>query len=375
MKFKLFIVLFIGSALLTSCGQKNEEGSTVDNNNIDSLIGLYPDSLPLLLKKSEMLIAESMYGDALNFAAKSFRLDSTNETARMLYAKSLNNRPERTTQDILTARRHFQTIVNADSLNKEAFVQLGLTFTQLSEFDQAFVNINKALRIDKKFRDAYVAKGTTYRMEIVNIESEIQSIGNEDQQKVGALAREIKERWDLMKSSYETAVQQDPEFFEAYFELGRIYQMEGDKICIEYFTTAHELKPEIKEIEYYLAFSKQHYGQGPQVEDARSMYRQMATGDEEEKTCEFTSQCVSYPSLALFQLGHLKQFYDNDLDSAIYFYNSATKSAPDFVEAYHNMGMCYDLKGNKTQALKKFGQALKFDPEYTLSREYADRIK
>ena len=245
----------------------------------------------------------------------------------------------------------------------------------MSEFDQAFVNINKALRIDKKFRDAYVAKGTTYRMEIVNIESEIQSIGNEDQQKVGALAREIKERWDLMKSSYETAVQQDPEFFEAYFELGRIYQMEGDKICIEYFTTAHELKPEIKEIEYYLAFSKQHYGQGPQVEDARSMYRQMATGDEEEKTCEFTSQCVSYPSLALFQLGHLKQFYDNDLDSAIYFYNSATKSAPDFVEAYHNMGMCYDLKGNKTQALKKFGQALKFDPEYTLSREYADRIK
>ena len=151
--------------------------------------------------------------------------------------------------------------------------------------------------------------------------------------------------------------------------------MEGDKICIEYFTTAHELKPEIKEIEYYLAFSKQYYGQGPQVEDARSMYRQMATGDEEEKTCEFTSQCVSYPSLALFQLGHLKQFYDNDLDSAIYFYNSATKSAPDFVEAYHNMGMCYDLKGNKTQALKKFGQALKFDPEYTLSREYADRIK
>lgn len=375
MKLKLFTVLFIGSALLSSCGQKNEEVSTVDNNNIDSLIGLYPDSLPLLLKKSEMLITESMYGYALNFAAKSFRLDSTNETARMLYAKSLNNRPERTTQDILTARRHFQTIVNADSLNKEAFVQLGLTFTQLSEFDQAFVNINKALRIDKKFRDAYVAKGTTYRMEIVNIESEIQSIGNEDQQKVGALAREIKERWDLMKSSYETAVQQDPEFFEAYFELGRIYQMEGDKICIEYFTTAHELKPEIKEIEYYLAFSKQHYGQGPQVEDARSMYRQMATGDEEEKTCEFTSQCVSYPSLALFQLGHLKQFYDNDLDSAIYFYNSATKSAPDFVEAYHNMGMCYDLKGNKTQALKKFGQALKFDPEYTLSREYADRIK
>ena len=184
MKLKLFTVLFIGSALLTSCGQKNEEVSTVDNNNIDSLIGLYPDSLPLLLKKSELLIAESMYREALNFAAKSFRLDITNETARMLYAKSLNNRPERTTQDILTARRHFQTIVNADSLNKEAFVQLGLTFTQLSEFDQAFVNINKALRIDKKFRDAYVAKGTTYRMEIVNIESEIQSIGNEDQQKV-----------------------------------------------------------------------------------------------------------------------------------------------------------------------------------------------
>lgn len=51
MKFKLFTVLFIGSALLTSCGQKNEEGSTIDNNNIDSLIGLYPDSLPLTAKE------------------------------------------------------------------------------------------------------------------------------------------------------------------------------------------------------------------------------------------------------------------------------------------------------------------------------------
>lgn len=371
-RFLFLITLLTFPFIMASCGGKNNGDEVVDNTNIDSLLTLYPDSLPLLIKKSQLLVDESRYSDALNYAAKSFRLDSNNTEARMLYAKVLNNRAERTTQDIMTAQRHFKTIVSKDSTNKEVFVQLGLTHTQLSDFDNAFININKALRLDKKYRDAYIAKGTTYRMEIVNIENEILAIGNEDEQKVGALANEIKERWDLMKSSYETAVQQDPTFFIAYFELGKIYQMEGDKICIEYFKTAHDLKPEIKEIEYYLAFAKQHNGE---VDAARSMYRQMATGDEEEKSCSFTSQCVSYPSLALFQLGHIKQFYDNDLDSAIYFYNSATKSAPDFVEAYHNMGMCYDIKGNKTQALKRFAQALKFDPEFTLSREYADSIR
>lgn len=369
----LFLIMLSAMPLMfLSCGGRSEGEVIANDQNIDSLLGLYPDSLPLLLKKSQLLIDESQFSDALNYAAKSFRLDSNNIEARMLYAKVLNNRAERTTQDIMTAQRHFQSIVLQDSTNKEAYVQLGLTYTQLSDFDNAFININNALRIDKKYRDAYIAKGTTYRMEIVNIENEILAIGNEDQQKVGALANEIKERWDLMKSSYETAVQQDPEFYLAYFELGKIYQMEGDKICIEYFTTAHELKPEIREIEYYLAFARQHYGD---VDGARTMYRKMATGEEEEKSCSFTSQCVSYPSLALFQLGHIKQFYDNDLDSAIYFYNSATKSAPDFVEAYHNMGMCYDIKGNKTLALKKFGQALKFDPDFTLSREYADSIR
>lgn len=371
-KILVLISLSVLTVLFNSCGNRSVEDTVVDKSNIDSLLTLYPDSLPLLLKKSQLLVDESLFSEAMNYAAKSFRLDSNNIEARMLYAKVLNNKPERTTQDIMTAQRHFKTIVSKDSTNKEAYVQLGLTHTQLSDFDNAFININKALRLDKKYRDAYIAKGTTYRMEIVNIENEILAIGNEDQQKVGALAREIQERWDLMKSSYETAVQQDPTFFIAYFELGKIYQMEGDKICIEYFTTAHELKPEIREIEYYLAFAKQHNGE---VDAARNIYRKMATGDEEEKSCSFTSQCVSYPSLALFQLGHIKQFYDNDLDSALYFYNSATKSAPDFVEAYHNMGMCYDIKGNKTLALKKFGQALKFDPDFTLSREYADSIR
>lgn len=369
----LLMIAFSAIPLMfISCGSRTDAETAATNDNIDSLISLYPDSLPLLLKKSQLLIDDSQFSEAMSYAAKSFRLDSNNMEARMLYAEVLNNRPERSTEDIMTAQRHFKTIVDKDSTNKEAYVQLGLTHTQLSDFDNAFININKALRLDKKYRDAYIAKGTTYRMEIVNIENEILAIGNEDQQKVGALAGEIQERWDLMKSSYETAVQQDPEFYLAYFELGKIYQMEGDKICIEYFTTAHELKPEIREIEYYLAFAKQHYGQ---VDGARNMYREMATGDAEEISCSFTSKCVSYPSLALFQLGHIKQFYDNDLDSAIYFYNSATKSAPDFVEAYHNMGMCYDLKGNKTQALKKFGQALKFDPDFKLSREYADSIR
>jgi tetratricopeptide (TPR) repeat protein len=146
-----------------------------------------------------------------------------------------------------------------------------------------------------------------------------------------------------------------------YFELGRIYQMEQNPICIEYFTTAFALEPHDPEVRYQLAYAKQHFGQ---IDNAKVIYRKMVAD-----TIDF------YGAQALFQLGHIKQFVDGDFDSAKYFYAEATRRDTAYVEAWHNLGVCSDLTGDKERALRSFGKALKHsNQQFTLSRQYADSI-
>lgn len=319
--------------LLVACGGEKEIISP-KSLSLDALIEQYPDSVELLVKRGRENLTTYDYDLAMSDAAKAYRLDSTNVEVERFYADVLNNRPERSVADVYVAQRHFISLLKKDSKNTDLLVSLASTYSQQQDFDQAFKYINNALKVNPKYRDAYILKGSIYRV-----------LGN----------------IDLMKSSYETAVQQDPTFYEAYLMLGVIYQQEQDPVCIQYFTTAHDLRPDIIEAFYSLAYAKQHFGE---EESAQRMYREML-----KDTSDF------YASQAYFQLASMKQFLDRDFDSALYFYSKATYIQPRFVEAYHNTGVCYDMKDDKTRALQSFGKALKHNPEFTLSREYADSIR
>jgi tetratricopeptide (TPR) repeat protein len=323
-------VLMLG---LVSCDETTDV-VTEGPRNLDSLIVQFPDSVDLLLERGNLEFDRYGYDVAMNDAAKAFRIDSNNVEARMLYAEVLNNRETRTFQDVATAQYNYKVVVKKQPKNIRALIGLAATYSYQQDFDKTFQYVNEALRIDPKYRNAYVLKGTTYRQ-----------IGN----------------MELAKSSYQTAIQQDPEFFEAYFFLGQIYQSENDPLCIEYFTTAMELKPEYTEIKYQLAFSKQMHGQ---LDGAVELYREMAAD-----TVDF------YINRGLFHQGYIKQFELNEIDSAIYYYKSALKTEPRHVESWHNLGLCYKEQGDKTKALQSFAKALQYNPDFELSRKEADSMR
>ena len=325
------VVLFSG---LISCGQSKPEPQIDGSRNLDSLLLQFPDSINLLLERASLDIEQYEYDRALSDAARAFRLDSNNIEARLLYAEAMNNSETRTVQDVATAQNHYKFIVKKQPKNTRALVGLAATYGFQQDFKKTFQYVNEALRIDPKYRDAYVLKGSSY-LQLGNL--------------------------DLAKSSYETAIQQDPEFFEAYFILGQIYQSEDNPICIEYFTTALGLRPDILEVKYQLAYSKEKYDQ---LENAKELYRQMITD-----TNEF------YITRGLFHLGGIKQFIEKDIDSAMYFYRSALKTEPRHVESWHNLGMCYEDQGDVTRALQSYAKALKYNPEFELSRERADQLR
>lgn len=330
MRITFFSILTLFSFFFTSCeNEKTTSQKTI--TDIDSLFVAYPDSVPVLIAHGNMLLKKYNYNKALEDGAKAYRLEPKNLEARMLYAMALNNRASRTTTDVETAQGHFAYIIRKEPKNLAALVALATTYAQQGDNENAFKFINDALRIDVKYRDAYVLKGSIYL-----------SLGNVA----------------LAKSSYQTAIDQDPEFYEAYTRLGLIYQDEKDKLCIEYFITAAELKPNSIETLYHLAYAYQEFDED---EKALEVYRKM-----EKKDKSFT------PSL--FQQGWIKQFHQNQPDSAIIFYNECLQREPRYVEAWHNLGLIYETKGEKYEAIKYYKRAVKYDKKFQLSIDAVKRL-
>lgn len=327
MKYLIFLVPF----LLFSCGKKEDAvSSTVQN--LDSLIKVYPDSVELLILHGKKMIKNYRLELALSDGAKAFRLDSMNNDARLLYADALNNRPNRTPGDVARAQKFYAYLLKKMPKDPKIYVSLASTYSQQMDFDKSFLYINQALKINPRYRDAYVMKGSNYL---------------------------FLNKIDLAKSSYETAVQQDPKFFEAYLMLGSLYQAENDKICLEYYKTAAELQPKNVDVIYSLAYAEQVFGQ---TYKALAHYKRML-------------QLKPDYHQALNQIGVIQQYDLKQLDSAMYYYNSALEVEPRFVEAWHNLGECYESQKDITHALQSYAKALKYDPSFELSRQRADALK
>lgn len=326
-----FSFLLLVGVLSTGCSDNNSAEKPL-SKNIDSLIVRFPDSVDILLRHGNFYYDKYNYERAMPSAAKAFRLDSNNIEARMLYAQILNNRPNRTIEEVMTAQGHFAFVHKKEPKNTDALVALASTFSLMQDFEKSFQYLNEALRIDKKCRDAYVMKGTNYLQ---------------------------MNKMELAKSSYETAIQQDPEFYEGYLFLGSLYQSEDNPVCIEYYTTAATIRPNDLEVLYSLAYAYQIFNQ---LDQAQSTYRKMYSLD-------------SNYAMPLFQQGYIKQFMQNDLDSAMYFYNEAIVIEPKFVEAWHNLGLCHEDRKDRGKALSAYGKALKYNPNFEKSREAANRLR
>lgn len=337
MNGKLFLIIcaFLSAVILYSCGEEPVKTVKATPSNIDSLLNLYPDSVPLLIMRGNIALDDYRYYDALADGAKAFRLDSNNLEARMLYALAQNNKSTRTVAEIADAQRHFNYIVKQDPKNTDALVALATTYGQQQDYEKAFYYVNKALRLDVKKRDAYILKGSMYLAQ-----------GN----------------MTLAKSNFETAIQQDPEFYYGYIQLGALYHSEGDSICLEYYRSAYEIKKSDPETIYTLAYALESF---KRLDEAKSLYREMAALEKNNY----------YASRGNFHLGNVKQNYENEIDSALFFYSKAIDLKYDYVEAYHNRGICYEIKGDKQSALFNFTKALEYGPDFDLTKEAIEKYK
>jgi tetratricopeptide (TPR) repeat protein len=163
-----------------------------------------------------------------------------------------------------------------------------------------------------------------------------------------------KESGDTAKavSSFQTCTEVDPDYYDAWMQLGLLYAAKGDPLAIRYYDNAIAVSDSSQEAEYAKAKFFQDVGN---ITDAIEYYRRLIVKDPQDAD-------------ALYNLATI-YFGVDSLDKAYRFFDLAIKQSPGKAYAHYGKGLCAEKMGKKEEALAYFKQAIALDPQLTFIEE------
>lgn len=273
--------------------------------------------------------AELAYEDLKGVLAQ----DSANLGAHKLYADiSLSM------LDLETSKYHYEYILENDSGNASAFLGLARIYAALDNFAKADMYISNSLKSDPYSPDPYFTRGLIYRT---------------DWYKTGR-----ESSFDIAVSSFQTAVEQDPDYYAAYVELGVMHAEVGDSIALEYYNSALDIYPESIEAWYNKGY---YYQQRGEVDNALECFYTLKSID--------SSWYQSY-----YNIGYIHLVMTQEYDSAVYYFQECTKWDPQNYQAYNNLGLAWEKKGDKLNAKKYYQKAVEINPDFQLAKDNLNAV-
>ncbi len=233
--------------------------------------------------------------------------------------------------DLRNARLSLERASLYDPENTEALLKLGEVNYLLRRYPEAIASIDQALRVNDRQAKGYFLKGFIFK-------------------ELGDTSRSL--------SSFQTAVEVNPEFYEAYMELAHIQSYRGNPITLDYLNTALELRPESVEAYYHLGLFYQSVGD---YDEATKAYRNMLKYDPK-----------AY--LGYYNLGYIYLTASTAYDTALAYFDSVLMVQPNVVDAAFNRGLCFEEMGKSEQAVDIYQEVLAADPQHTLAAMGLERL-
>lgn len=343
------ILFFLISLLLYTCSGEEEKNNNktfiakssptneyeLSKKRLDAIISKNADDINALVERGNLALDNYDFSNAFSDAARAFRLDSNKFDSRLLYARSLIDRPTSTENDKIVAQGHFLKLVKESPTNLDAIVGLANTYALLQDFENANNWIEKALNIDRKCIDAYRLKGSLFKIRYYAVMEDADS------------KKFAEALFDSTINTYSYITQIDPEYHVAYMHLGLLFNQRNDPLCLDHYLSAVQIQPENLDYKYALAYA---YGEFGKEREAMRIYKEMIEQDD----TFYEAYC---------QTGQILQFKYQELDSALYYYSQVVDKDEHHIDAYVNMGIAYQDKGDITNALKNYSKALAIKPE------------
>ncbi|MFT5185223.1 MAG: tetratricopeptide (TPR) repeat protein [Flavobacteriales bacterium] len=328
-KIILISALFSCMAFCVSCDSSEKTETTISEvvseqtamDKINSAIVEDPNNLDLFLKRADLFELEGKVEKALADYERALRLDSGN-------AEIFQNRGNLhyLNSKLPLALDDFERCIELDAENEECLLKKAEIDLLKRNYNEALTNINNALRVNQNNAHAYFMKGMLFK-------------------ETGDTAASA--------SSYATAIELNPEFYDAYIQVALLYAYANDDLALEYYNSALELRPTSTEALYNKAMYLQENPKGDSLrfQNALECYLLIEDIDDANAAASFNR---GYIYLEI--LGHY--------DSAATAFSEALVKYPTYYQAFYNRGLCYESLGDFEEALMDYNRVLALEPTY-----------
>lgn len=323
--FALIIAATLGITLF-SCGSSSKKSNINKTIVSDTLspeiaklnakIAANPDNSDLYNERAKLLVEKQKIDEALSDICTALNIDSS----KAPYFLTLSD-VYFAMGKIKNCKRSIEKSLALDPKYAEAdlkYAELNLYF---KEYKKTIEYIDKALAIDKINAKAYFMKGMTYK-------------------ETGDTAKAI--------SNFQTTIDQDPEYYHAFIQLGILFSVKKNKLAVDYFMNAIKLNPKSIDARYGLGM---FYQETEEYDKAIIEYDSILRIDPKYK-------------FAHYNLGYVHLVYLKVYSQAVKHFTNAIACDPKYAEAYYNRGYSYELMGDVQNAKTDYNKALELRTNY-----------
>ena len=336
---RLFILFSACLFAITACSPDKKEtqqdpSAVIDTTpaglklkNVNDKIAANPKDVSLLHERARVLVEMKRFQEALADMQQVLAVDTTKAEYYLTMA-DLAFAANRT----YDAKSHLEKSLSLNPGDTKAMMRLAELNLIVKHYQESVSLLNKVLESDKSNTTAWLMRGINYKEN-------------------GDTARAI--------SDFQSAIEADPDFYDAYMQLGILFQLKNDPVSEGYFTSALRIKPDSQE-----AF----YGRALWYQDHDNLDKAIR---------DYTSITQLNPSHknAHFNLGYIHQIYLKIYPEAAKHYTQAILADPRYAEAFYNRGLCLEAVGNYRDAASDFKNAVSIRPNYTLAQEGLRRVE
>lgn len=347
---RIILLFSIGSFLFVSCGDSKKNPQEVQKE-VDTLVqatdslAFYqaklnadPESPIVLFERARYYVRQGDVQLAEIDLETALSKDSSILKVHKLYGDIALSK-----LDLEKSKYHYDYIIERDSSNTGALIGMGKIYAALDNSPVALNYLNAALQVNPYLPEPYFTKGLIYR-------SDYYRRVEEDPRK--------EESWNRAMSSFQTAVEQEPDYYAAYIEMGVMYDEKGDSMALDYYNSALNIYPESVEAWYNKGMYFQSRGY---VDDALGCYYRLNVIDETWAD-------------PFYNIGYIHLVMTEELDSAKYYFERSTQLDPMYYQAYNNLGLTYEKMGDKVNARRYYQKAIEINPDFKLAKDNLNAI-